>query len=92
MNSTADKFYVRRSNSDGRQGYVGPLPQARALREVAAWNACEGWSAEALAATPAVRDTVRAWEDSRPMYSPAGLPVTRKTRRVQASRRAGSRQ
>lgn len=60
--STPSSFYVRRTRKDGSVGYVGPLPsRRRADREQAAW-VDSGYRAEVLAATPALRRDVRAWQ------------------------------
>lgn len=78
--ATRETFYVHRTNADGREGYVGPLPRARADRERAAWID-SGWMADIIPVTPETRAVVRAWEDSRPAFSPHGFPITKKRRR-----------
>lgn len=54
-------FYVRRTNEDGREGWVGPIrSEAQADREVAAWREC-GWSADRVPVTTESRAEVKAW-------------------------------
>jgi hypothetical protein len=64
-------FYVKRScvhefDTSGaavnRQGWTGPIrSEHQAQREVDAWRTA-GWTAELVAATPAVKSEVRTWQ------------------------------
>jgi hypothetical protein len=60
MQSTKEKFYVSRFK-DGKLGYVGPMPESRAVRERDAWQNA-GYEARAIIATPDVRKLVNKWQ------------------------------
>ena len=54
--------YVKRTNINGREGWVGPIRSARqAENEAHAWRTA-GWTAEVLPATPEVKAGVKAWQ------------------------------
>lgn len=56
-------FYVKRSSKQNAAGfaYVGPLSEARAQKEAAAWVAA-GESVDVIESTPAVKAAVRLWD------------------------------
>jgi hypothetical protein len=59
-------FYVKRTHTDGRSGWVGPIRSERqAAKEAAAWESDGGWVAWVEESTPAIKCEVRAWQKAR---------------------------